>query len=191
MKTLTCACVLFSVLGHSAVQPVPTDVFAIYLVAEPVAGRIIGYGKGDWSRLRLANSPLISAEDVISYDFAKHSMKLRAEALARIPDALSKAPRSVEGAPWQASLIHGIPFVVVANSHRVYLGVFSISISSFRSGVPCILIDGWSLDPTQPRDTWVIAPGVSASSSGAGPDPRGDERIKAALLALHKLKSDR
>jgi hypothetical protein len=62
------------------------DVFAVYLVAERVDPRITAYAKGDWSHLRLSASPLIAGDDIISYDFSTHSMRLRREALARIPN---------------------------------------------------------------------------------------------------------
>lgn len=148
------------------------DVFAIYLVAEPVDGRITGYGTGDWSRLRLSVSPLIAGDDIISYDFSTHAMRLRREALARIP----RPP------------VAGTPFVVVAHGDRVYLGVFMTMASSRSLAVPAIVVDRYVLDPTQARDTLVIERSYPTPTFGVGPDPRGDERIKAALTALQKLK---
>ena len=62
-----------------------TNSFGIYLTTGTVDRRITATGRGDWSAIRLSDSPLISADDIISYDFAEHSMKLRPEALARIP----------------------------------------------------------------------------------------------------------
>lgn len=151
------------------------DVFAIYLAAEPVDGRMTGYGKGDWSNLRLSASPLIAGDDIISYDLSTHSVRLRREALARIP----------------SPPVHGTPFVVVAQGHRVYLGVF-VTIASSRSfAVPAIVVDRYVMDPTRSRDTLVIERSYPSPEFGVGPDPRGDERIKTALAALRKLKSGR
>jgi hypothetical protein len=151
------------------------DVFAIYLVAEPVDGRITAYGKGDWSQLRLSASPLIAGDDIISYELSTHSMRLRRDALARIP----RPP------------VRGTPFIVIAQGHRVYLGVF-ITIASSRSfAVPAIVVDRYMLEPTQARDTLVIERAYPSTSVGLGPDPRSDERIKTALTALHKSKRDR
>ena len=151
------------------------DVFAVYLVAEPVDGRITGYGKGDWSRLRLSASPLITGDEILSYDFSTHAMTLRREVLARIPSPPAG----------------GAPFVVVAYGHRVYLGVF-ITIASSRSfAVPAIVVDRHVMDPAQPRDTLVIDRSYPPPEFGVGPDPRGDERIKTALTALHKSKRGR
>lgn len=148
------------------------DVFAVYLVAEPVDARITGYGKGDWSHLRLSASPLIAGDDIISYAASTHAMTLRPEALARIP----------------RPSVGGAPFVVLAQGRRVYLGVF-ITIASSRSfAVPAIVVDRYVMDPAQPRDALVIERSYPSPEFGAGQDPRGDERIKTALTALQKLK---
>ncbi len=151
-----------------------TNLFGIYLVTEPVDRHLTVGGKGDWSRVRLSESPLISADDIISYDFAEHSMRLRLDALARIP----RPP------------VEGTPFVVVAHGQRIYLGVFITCLSSMSFAVPSVMVDRRMLIPMQPRDTVIIERASPSPSFGVGPDPRGDERIKTALKALHKLKSD-
>lgn len=174
MAMLAVALVLLSAPGDQdrSDRGETADVFAIYLVAEPVDRRIPGYGKGDWSHLRLSVSPLIAGDDIISYDFSTHVMRLRREALARIP----RPP------------VDGTPFVVVAHGHRVYLGMFMTLASSHSLAVPAIVVDRYVMDPTQPRDTLVIERSYPTPTFGVGPDPRGDERIKAALTALQKLK---
>jgi len=134
-------------------------------------GHTTSYGKGDWSELRLAASPLIAGEDLITSDWSTHTMRLKPEALARIP----RPP------------VSGTPFVVVARGQRVYLGVFITIVSSRSFAVPAIAVDRSVMDPAQPRDTLVIERTYGASPSGAGADPRADERIKAALTALQKL----
>lgn len=148
-----------------------TNTFGIYLTTGPVDPRLLSHGRGDWSAVRLAESPVISATDIISYDFAEHAMKLRPEALARIP----RPP------------VHGVPFVVVANGERVYLGAFTISLSSMSFAVPSIMVDGRVLATNRAPDIMVIDRAYPGPSFGVGPDPRGDPRIKAALAALHKL----
>ena len=195
MLTLTLALLLLvSPLGDQAIHPVAAvmpevtrtavqvhagrgeaaDLFAIYLVAERVDPRVAAYGKGDWSQLPLSDSPLISGDDIIAYDFSKHSMKLRPEALARIP----------------RPSLHGTPFLVVAHGQRIYLGAFVTVISSFSCAVPSIIVDRQLLDPTQPKDTIVIDRAYPSPSFGVGRDPRGDDRIKTALIALHKLPGE-
>src|SRR5580765_433496 len=41
-------------------QSAPTNSFGIYLTAEPVDRRILAYGTGDWSHLKLESTPAIS-----------------------------------------------------------------------------------------------------------------------------------
>lgn len=152
----------------------PPNSFGIYLTAEPVDRRITAYGKGDWSRIRLSESPVISATDIISYDFTNHSMRLRPEALAKI----SRPP------------VEGTPFVVVANAERIYLGAFTTIESSMLFAVPSIMVDRRMLVTNQPSDTLVIERAYPSPSFGVGPDPRVDRRIRTALSALHKLIID-
>ena len=148
------------------------DLFAIYLVAERVDPRNTAYAKGDWSRLRLSASPLIAGDDIISYDLSTHAMKLQREALARIPNPP----------------VEGTPINVVAQGQRVYLGVFITITSSHSFAVPVIDAHPQALNPSHPADTLVIERAYPSKSFGVGPDPRGDERIKTALIALGKSK---
>jgi hypothetical protein len=149
-----------------------TNSFGIYLLSDPVDRRITAKGKGDLSRIRLAESPLISAADIVSYDFADHSIRLRSEKLARIP----RPP------------VEGTPFVVVADGQGIYLGVFTTCVSSMSFAVPSIMVNRRPLVTNQPPDVLVIERAYPQPSFGVGPDPRGDQRIKTALAALHKLK---
>ena len=151
-----------------------TNSFSIYLPAQPVDRRITAYGQGDWPRLRLSESPLISAADIVSYDFADHAIRLRSEALTKIP----RPP------------VEGTPFVVVADGQRIYLGAFTTILSSMSFDVPCIEVDQRIIVTNQAQDMLLIGPPGSGPSFGVGPDPRGDQRIKTALAALHKLLSD-
>ena len=168
---LTCA--IGGVAVRANAPAANADVFAIYLVADAVDATITGYGRGDWSRLRLEASPLITGDDLVSYEWSTHSMKLRPDALAKIPARPS---------------VSGKPFVVVANGKSVYLGVFLSILSSASFAVPTIRVDAQMVSPNQPPDTLVIDRAYPSPSFGAGPDPRGDERIKAALTASGKLR---
>ena len=149
-----------------------TNSFGIYLPSDPVDRGITAHGKGDWSQIRLSEPPLISAADIVSYDFADHSIRLRSETLAKIP----RPP------------VAGTPFVVVADGQRIYLGVFTTCVSSMSFAVPSIMVDRRVLETNQAPDILVIERAYPQPSFGVGPDPRGDQRIKAALAALHKLK---
>jgi hypothetical protein len=168
MKKLIYAFMLMTALALTPVRNAyvkDTPSFEIYLTAEPME-RGFAFGKSDWSHIRLAEKPLISASDIIRYDFSQHAMKLRPEAFDRIPSRT----------PWE-----GTPFVVVVNGERIYLGGFRSGIESFRFEVPNILI-GYLAWERQPRDILVIERGYPANN--VAPDSRTDPRIKSALTAL-------
>jgi hypothetical protein len=100
-------------------------------------------------------------------------MKLRPEALARIP----RPP------------VEGTPFVVVANNERVYLGAFVTGLSSMSFAVPIIEVDRRTSVTNEPPDTLIIERAYPQASFGVGPDPRGDPRIKKALISLRKIET--
>ncbi len=147
-----------------------TNSLAIYLVAGQVPENITAYRRGDWSHFRLSDSPLISDHDILMYDFSNHSMRLRPEGLAKMPKPAAS----------------GTPFAVVVNGERIYLGVFATCFSSRSFAVPSIVLDRYVIFTNQPPDTLIIERGYPAPGFGVGPDPRSDNRIKAALKALHK-----
>src|SRR6185312_8510123 len=112
--------------------------FGIFLTINPDLA--IRASKVDLARIQLASSPVISADDILSYDFSTHAMKLRGETLARIPNPP----------------VHGLPFVVVANGQRIYLGAFWTDVSSIPSTVPTITVNRTSLNKDQPQDIQII-----------------------------------
>lgn len=171
MNTLRTAFLGLLTLG-TICQGATTNSFALHLIAEPVDRRIITNGKGDWSGLRLSASPLISGEDIVSYDLTRHMMRLRAETLSRIP----RPP------------VEGMPFVVVVNGERIYLGAFTTCLSSMSVAVPSILVDRQMMVSDHPTNTLVIDRAYPSPSFGVGPDPRNDERVKSALAAMNKLE---
>src|SRR5215475_2536251 len=106
--------------------------------------------------------------DIIAYDFSKHAMKLKPEALKRLP---SRPPAE------------GIPFVVVVNGERIYTGAFYSNISSISCDLPVIVIDRRALDPTSPADV-VLIEGAYPPSGALGKDLRSDVRVRDALANL-------
>ena len=170
-----------------------TNTFRIYLPSDSSAYRYILNGKVDLSHIQLAETPLISEADIISYDVSNHVVTLKPEALVRIQEV------DVD--------LRGTPFVVVADGQRIYLGGFMNQVSSFALRYPTILVGlRWTPDPPMysftiipelhakppqlPTNCLVIDRAYPSPSFGAGPDPRGDPRIKSALKALHKLRND-
>src|SRR6185312_9996686 len=71
-------------LKSSETNPESRTPFGIFLTTNPNVA--IRPGIVDLARVQLASSPVISADDLISYDFSTHAMKLRREALDRIPN---------------------------------------------------------------------------------------------------------
>jgi hypothetical protein len=145
--------------------------FAIYLIAEPVDARTLAHNPRLWKELALSSDPVISQEDIISYDFSSHEMRLRTEAIKRLPKPS----------------VTGTPFVVVVNGERIYQGAFYSSVSSISYSQPVILVD--KAGPEQPgkADVLLIDRAYPSASFATGRDLRSDDRIKSALGKLKKL----
>jgi len=136
--------------------------FAIYLVADPVdAGRPNDI---TLEELRLAPEPIITEKDLLGYDWDRHTLKLTPGVRDHIP------PPGV----W------GVPFVVVADGKRCYLGAFWTHLSSYMPNLPVAYVDSISarLDS---KDSIRIEPPPVAEAN----DPRGDPRIRRVLEALN------
>jgi hypothetical protein len=165
--------ILFAILSFASLcRGDPTNTFAIYLTAGPVESRILRQGTQDLSNLKLQAIPLISETDVLVYDLTKHWLTLKPEVFSRLP----------------RPSIPGTPFLVIANGERVYLGAFTTPASSIPVLIPSIISMGRQWYTNLPPDTLQIDRGYPGPRNNTDPDPRGDERIKRALAALHKLK---
>jgi hypothetical protein len=169
---IKCFILLAIVSFASVCRGDPTNTFAIYLTAEPVDRRILTYGTGDWSSVKLQATPLISETDIVAYDFTNHWMTLKPEVFKRLP----------------SPSIPGTPFVVIANGERIYLGAFTTPASSIPVFVPSIISMGRQWYTNLPPDTLKIDRGYPGPRKLTDPDLRLDDRIKRALAALHKLK---
>lgn len=160
-----CIFLLLTVVGiFSAHASNFTNSFGIYLVT--------GNATGDLSHIEVAETPVISDADIISYTYPNHLMILRDGVRERIgrPDS------------------SGITFVVEANGERIYLGAFMSEFSSIPRFVPCIVVDEGMMNTNLPPNALRISRGYPGPRSLSDADPRRDERIKNALAALHKLK---
>lgn len=165
--------ILLAILSFaSSCRGDPPNTFALYLTAEPVDMRILAYGTGDWSKVKLQAKPLISETDVVAYDFTNHWMTLKPDVFKRLP------PPSIPGSP----------FVVIANGEKIYLGAFTTPDSSIPVFVPSIISMGRQWYTNLPPDTLQIDRGYPGPRKLSDPDLRPDDRIKRALAALHKLK---
>jgi hypothetical protein len=155
-------------LTLNAMSAVPVQsTFAVYLITGLPDARNLVQNPGQWKELALSNTPVISDVDVISYDFSKHAVRLRPEAIKRLPKPS----------------VFGIPFVVVVNGDRIYPGAFYSSFSSVPFGLPVIVV---SRPEPDAQDVLNIERAYPASHA-VGVDPRSDERIRSALSSLKKL----
>lgn len=169
MKVILFVWILFIAAAFPAILAAPKpSTFSIYLLEEKVDPRTLRYNEGNWDELKLSREPLITEADIISYDFSKHAMKLKPEAIKRIP----KPP------------VSGSPFVIVVNEERIYLGAFYTGLSSITCAVPVIVVDR----SNQEADILLIERAYPPDK-GKGSDRRSDERIRKAFSDLKKLQA--
>jgi hypothetical protein len=143
--------------------------FAIYLIADPVDARAFAR-QGQWKKLPLASAPVIFEADILAYDFSKHAMRLRPEALKRLP----RPP------------VAGTPFVVVVNGERIYPGAFYTDLSSISCDLPVIVVDRAAPSQASGADVLLIERAYPESIA-FGKDLRSDVRVRDALGKLKKL----
>ncbi|MFA5779474.1 MAG: hypothetical protein WC947_05020 [Elusimicrobiota bacterium] len=176
-KLLIFVLIFLSTFGCKAeVQKELKHSFGIYLIKE---GKFTEVGKDpyylksikvDLHKAELLKKPIISDKDIVEYDWENHTLTVNAEAVARIPQPSS----------------FGIPFVVVADGNRCYVGGFWTMVSSVGCLHPIIEVndakDGtFRIRAGYPRDVNLLKEN----------DPRFDERIKKSLKGLGKLKANK
>jgi hypothetical protein len=151
-------------------QPGERTGFAIYLLDQPVSTSQLS--QIDLGELSLQNKPIVSGNDIVSYDPSNHTMELTRRAYDRIQDIF---PMPVK--------VDGIPFVVCAGEERIYAGAFWTPLSSLSYDGVIIM------QPLDPEGTTIrISLGYPAPETFTGEDPRGDPRIHLALEREEKLK---
>jgi hypothetical protein len=169
MKNIIKLFVLLSVIlitfsCDNSVSP-ENDRFAMYLLKEDSL-TTLDVEKLSISKLELRSKPVFTYEDIISYDSEIHII------------SLSKNLRKyLEGDSTKIfSKILGVPFVVVANGERIYLGSFVTLISSWLPNTP--IIREWPIDDEEKSIAIEKAPNYDENSFV---DVRNDNRILTAL----------
>jgi hypothetical protein len=163
------ACLL--VFGLSACSDLSNDPryeegWAIYFLADPaitsqdVRGRPV-------NTLLLASSPGITARDLRSYNWTTHEIVFTPPIEARLD---SLAYHGYNGS--------GVPFVVVVNGERIYLGALWHPFSSLMPTCPYIFLI------LKPRT-------IRLSGLHEGADPRADMRIYRSLKVAGVLIEER
>jgi hypothetical protein len=140
--------------------------FAIYLTRDdiPVAQMEA------LSHVEIANAPIISIDDIISYNKETHEIVLTADAYERV-QAL-KVPTS------------GKSFVVCVDKAPIYWGAFWTPISSQSFDGVTIWVPAFS----QQENTIKIQLGYPSGSFFQGEDPRSNPQIFESLEKAGKLK---
>ncbi len=168
MKKLSIFLIIVCALTGSACQPGKNNGFAIYLLAQNIPAAELA--RIDIDRLPLESKPIISNDDIISYDKANHMIELTPAAYTRV--------QQIFPIP-----VNGFPFVVCAGNERIYTGAFWTSISSISfSGVVI-------MQPVDTKNTTIqITLGYPGPEFFTGDDPRADSRIMKALEKDGKMK---
>jgi len=168
LKKLSLLLIIFYALTSSACQPSKEDGFAIYLLAQKIPATELT--QIDINQLILETKPIISKDDIISYDKTDHIIELTQTAYTRI--------QQIFPIP-----VNGIPFVVCTGNERIYTGAFWIPISSISYDGVVIM------QPFNAIDTSIqITLGYPGPEFFTGNDPRADSRIMKALKEDGKLK---
>jgi hypothetical protein len=164
------ACVLLTPLiasGCTSQKEAPVSgEFAIYLTRDdiPVAKMPI------LSHVEIADTPVISINDIVSYTKDTHEIKLTPEAFERVNSM--KIPTS------------GKVFVVCVDKNPIYWGAFWVGWSSQSFDGVTILFPSFS----QQENTIQIERGYPSQSFAQGEDPRSNAEIMKSLKAAGKLK---
>jgi hypothetical protein len=156
--------------AFSGCQSPKNDGFAIYLLTQDISATKLS--QSDIGQLILQREPILSSDDILSYDKTNHSLELTQAAYTRIQQIF---PMPVK--------VDGIPFVVCVGKERIYLGAFWTPVSSLSyDGV--VILQPFEAKPT----TIQIVLGYPVSDVFTGNDPRADSRIMKAFEQEKKLK---
>jgi hypothetical protein len=154
----------------SGCQSAQKDHFAIYLLKEDIPTTELS--QVDIGQLVLEGEPILSGDDIVSYDKTSHSMELTQTAFTRLQHMF---PMPVK--------VNGIPFVVCVGKQRIYTGAFWTPLSSLSFDGVVIM------QPFDARETTIqISLGYPVPVVFTGNDPRADPRIIRAFEQDEKLK---
>lgn len=140
--------------------------FGIYLLADEKMNAD-GALRLRLDELTLQKEPLLTPNDFVCYSWKDHSFKLTPEATVKLPK-----PQ-----------VFGVPFVVMVNGQRIYLGAFWTHASSASFPNPVICTDPFLLPSESNRytiDRNYAAPDLAE-------DPRDSPAVRAVFQAAGKL----
>jgi hypothetical protein len=160
---LASLCVLLAATSCST--PPPTDGFAIYLTRHNIAPSDMEM----LSHVHLAEAPLISMDEVLSYDASTHELTLTFAAYERLK-ALELP-------------VSGTTFVVCMNKGPIYWGAFWTPFSSLSFDGVTI----WKPLGNDGSSVVQIRMGYPGPFQDGGEDPRNDPAILGAFQQAGKL----
>ncbi len=144
--------------------PLAGEPFALYLVGD---SQITGPDLKNYTldNLPLNVMPILTTDDIVSYDWERHGMNLTEDAYFRLLSIfMSGLPSS------------GVPFAVKAYEQPVFAGAFWTPASSLSFDGVVIL---QPFDPS--GQTLFITLGYPGESNFTGEDPRSNPRLQQAL----------
>jgi hypothetical protein len=150
---------------NNSVAPEFNDRFAIYLLKEDTL-LTKDVENLSISKLQLKSEPVLTYNDIILYDSENHKIYLN----NNFSNYLGKDSTRV------FSKIFGVPFVLVANGGRIYLGSFVTGISSWLPKTPKIV--DYSVNNME--KSFIIS-GAPIYDESTFIDIRNDNRIFTAL----------
>jgi hypothetical protein len=161
-KFLAVTTFLFLIMGCQS-NKMKGPRFAIFLVEKPAALL---------ENIELAKTPLLTDADIVLYEWEEHTIFFSDEGFKKLP-----ASRQVG--------VSGMPFVVVVDDKRCYLGAFWTGVSSLTHPNPVI-------DVLRAENNSVtIQRAYPSGQFGKGDDPRPDKRLLKTLTELKKISRDK
>lgn len=116
--------------------------------------------------LSLAEAPLLTTADLLSYDRSIHTLELTEAGMAKVTSLLESGFQ-----------VAGIPFVIASGGERLYAGAFWTPLSSQSFDGVVIMDPAFSSE----GNTLQISLGYPGSDFFDGTDPRDDARLMDAL----------
>lgn len=120
--------------------------------------------------LPLETQPLLTDKDLISYYWKEHKLELRQD--FKINDSFKNIP------------LNGVPFILIADDKRVYLGALWTPISSLAASIPTITV----LPSDIQKNVIKIESGYPFGTTDIKSDPRSNQLIYNALKSIGKIK---
>ena len=165
LAAILTACCLLVPFGGCA--PAAPGGFAIYLTRDNLSPEQIAA----LSDVEIAEAPIVSTDDIVSYDPNTHEMDLTGEAIERLVEL--EVP------------VSGTSFVVCVDGQPVYPGAFWVLYSSLLFEGVTIYKPLSAEDPTPVQ----LQLGYPSTEFYDGEDPRSSQGVLNALEEAGKLKS--